>query len=181
MSNSESLHLRHSLNLDWVTLLSEAKETKLHCLKVRRKSQIFRNCCFTWTRLAAGVWMEKITFWQFGPGQNLNLGCDTIIQSNKTFSRRLFKAVEISGLIAFSKSQHLCYQSSTDHIAYGRGIMSVRTGKNKFATAIHTTNIESLLKTIYCMVFPALETVLVTTSRAQKIVKIIHSANWKIV
>ena len=61
---------------------------------------------FTWTRLAAGVWMEKITFWQFGPGQNLNLGCDTIIQSNKTFSSRLFNAVEISGLIAFSENQY---------------------------------------------------------------------------
>lgn len=65
---------------------------------------------FTCTRLAAGIWMEKITFWQFGPGQNRNRGCDTIIQSNKTFSSRLFNAVDISGLIAFSKNHHQCYQ-----------------------------------------------------------------------
>ena len=178
MSNSDSLHLHQSLNLDWVTLLSEAKETKLHCLKVRRKSQIFRNCCFTWTRLAAGVWMEKITFWQFGPGQNLNLGWDTIIQSNKTFSRRLFKAVEISGLIAFSKRLMLPELHGPYSLRTIKNVPKVlRTSKDKFATAIHATNIESLLQSIYCMVLPALETVLVTTSGTQKIVKIIHSAD----
>ena len=69
---------------------------------------------FTCTRLAAGAWMEKITFWQLGPGQNLNRGCDTIIQSNKTFSSRLFNAVEISGLIAFSEKD----LSVTEEIQY---------------------------------------------------------------
>ena len=111
--------------------------------------------------------MEKITFWQLGPGQNRNRGCDTIIQSNKTFSSRLFNAVEISGLIAFSKKRF--------EIRYDR--QKVRTGKNKFTATIHATNIQPLLQATYCVKFPTLKTVFVTTSRTQKNLKIIHSTN----
>ena len=63
--------------------------------------------------------MENITFWQLGPGQNRNRGCDTIMQSNKTFSSRLFNAVEISGLIAFSKN-YLSVIKDIRTVSYGK-------------------------------------------------------------
>ena len=125
--------------------------------------------------------MENITFWQLGPGQNRNRGCDTIMQSNKTFSRRLFNAVEISGLIAFSKN-YLSVIKDIRTVSYRmihtvRWKKDVRTGKNEFTAALHAANVESLLQATYCMKLPTLKTVFMTTSRTQKSLEIIHSTN----
>ena len=120
--------------------------------------------------------MEKITFWQLGPGQNRNRGCDTIMQSNKTFSSRLFNAVEISGLIAFSKN-YLSVIKDIRTVSYGKMEKDIRTGKNEFTAAFHAANVESLLQATYCMKLPTLKTVFMTTSRTQKSLKIIHSTN----